>query len=192
MYKQLTLEHVVRIPPTKFGKNIEDAAFEILSEQFSGQIFEGIGFIIVVVDVIELGDGKLLHNDPCPYFPVKFNVLAYVPELHEIVEGIVIECVEFGAFIRLGPSDGLCHVSQITDDYINYDNMGQRFIGKETNRILTVEDMVRGRIIAVSMGSGRSGKLGLTMRQPYLGKIEWIADEIEKSESFQDSIEVED
>lgn len=194
MYKQLTLEHVVRIPPTKFGENIEDAAFEILTEQFSGQIYEGIGFIIVVIDVIELGDGKLLHSDPSPYFPVKFNVLCYMPELHEIIEGSVVEVVEFGAFIRLGPSDGLCHVSQITDDYINYENMNQRFLGKESGKILTVDDMVRGRIIAVSMGSGRSGKLGLTMRQPFLGKIEWIADEIEAAmgDEFEDNLEVED
>ncbi len=194
MYKKLLLEHVVRIPPTKFGENIEDAAFEILSEQFSGQIYEGIGFIIVVIDVIELGDGKLLHSDPCPYFPVKFTVLCYLPELHEIIEGTVVEVVEFGAFIRLGPSDGLCHVSQITDDYINYENMNQRFLGKESGKILTVDDMVRGRIIAVSMGSGRSGKLGLTMRQPFLGKIEWIADEIEAElgDAYEANLEVED
>ncbi|MHA1522243.1 MAG: DNA-directed RNA polymerase [Promethearchaeota archaeon] len=194
MYKKLLLEHVVRIPPTKFGEDIKDAAFEILSEQFSGQIYEGIGFIIVVIDVVELGDGKLLHSDPSPYFPVKFTVLCYLPELHEIIEGTVVEVVEFGAFIRLGPSDGLCHVSQITDDYINYENMNQRFLGKESGKILTVDDMVRGRIIAVSMGSGRSGKLGLTMRQPFLGKIEWIADEIEAElgDAFEQNLEVED
>jgi len=194
VYKQLILEHVVRIPPTKFGEDITDAAFEILSDQFNGQIYDGIGFIIVCIDVIELGDGKLLHGDPSPYFPVKFSVLCYMPEMHEIVEGTVVEVVEFGAFIRLGPSDGLCHVSQITDDFISYENMNQRFMGKESNKILTVDDMVRGRIIAVSMGSGRTGKLGLTMRQPYLGKIEWIHDEIEKElgDEFESDMEIED
>lgn len=179
MYKQLLLEHIVKIPPTKFGEDIQDAAFEILSEQFNGQIIEHIGFIIVCIDVIELKEGKILHGDPSTYHPCKFTVLCYMPELHEIVEGTVVEVVEFGAFIRLGPSDGLCHVSQITDDFISFENMNQRFIGKESNKILTVDDMVRGRIIAVSMGSGRSGKLGLTMRQPFLGKIDWIAQEIE-------------
>ena len=193
LYKQLTLSHVVRIPPTKFGDDINDAAFEILSEQFNGQIYEKIGFIIVVVDVVDLGDGKILHGDPSTYHPVTFSVLVYSPEMHEVVEGTVVEVVEFGAFIRLGPSDGLCHVSQITDDFIVYENMNQRFMGKESSKMLTVDDVVRGRIIAVSMGSGRSGKLGLTMRQPYLGKLEWIFDEIEaaSSETSQD-IEVEE
>ena len=38
---------------------------------------------------------------------------------------------------------------------------------------------MRARIVAVSIGGGiRSGKLGLTMRQPFLGKIEWIEEEV--------------
>ncbi|MHA2001204.1 MAG: DNA-directed RNA polymerase, partial [Promethearchaeota archaeon] len=195
LYKELTLSHVVRIPPTKFGQDIDDAAFEILSEQFNGQILKNIGFIIVIVDVKEIGDGKLLHGDPGTYHHVTFSALCYSPELHEIIEGTVVEVVEFGAFIRLGPFDGLCHVSQITNDFIVFENMNQRFIGKDSNKILTVDDIVRGRIIAVSMGISRSGKLGITMRQPYLGKIEWIADELEainKESGDSSSLEVED
>ncbi|MHA1719792.1 MAG: DNA-directed RNA polymerase [Promethearchaeota archaeon] len=193
MYLKITLQHIVRIPPSKFGSNIRDAAFEILSEQFNGQIYENIGFIISVIDVIgDPKEGKILHGDASTYHLVEFSVLAYLPKLHEVVEGTVVEVVEFGAFIRLGPSDGLCHVSQICDDFISYENMSQRFIGKESSKILTVDDMVRGRIIAVSMGTGRSGKLGLTMRQPFLGKIEWIINEIEAESGVEETEELED
>jgi DNA-directed RNA polymerase subunit E' len=42
---------------------------------------------------------------------------------------------------------------------------------------------VRVRITAVSLGrSGGSGKIGVTARQPFLGKIEWIQKDVEKSE----------
>ena len=193
MYKKITLQHIVRIPPTKFGSNIKEAAFEILSEQFNGQIYENIGFIVAVIDVIgDPKEGKILHGDASTFHLVDFSVLAYLPKLHEVVEGTVVEAVEFGAFIRLGPSDGLCHVSQICDDFISFENMNQRFIGKESSKILAVDDMVRGRIIAVSMGTGRSGKLGLTMRQPFLGKIEWIVNEIETESGVEETEELED
>lgn len=76
--------------------------------------------------------------------------------------------------------DGLVHVSQICDDYISYEQVGNRFIGKETGKILEVNDQVRAKIIAVSLGTGRSGKLGLTMRQRFLGKMEWIENDIEE------------
>ncbi|MHA1745771.1 MAG: DNA-directed RNA polymerase [Promethearchaeota archaeon] len=194
MFLKITLNNIVRIPPTLFGTNISDAAFSILSDQFNGQIYENIGFIIVVIDVLEVGDGKILHGDACTYHTVKCTVLCYMPELQEIVEGTVVEVVEFGCFVRLGPSDALVHVSQICDDFIQFENMSQRFLGKESNKILTVDDVVRGRVIAVSMGSGRSGKLGLTMRAPFLGKIEWINEEIEKilPELTEEELEVED
>ena len=184
----------MRIPPWKFNEDISDAAFEILSEQFNGQIIDDIGFIVCLVDVIKMGDGTILHNDASTYHPVTLKVLVYMPQLFEVVEGIVVEVVEFGAFIRLGPSDGLCHVSQITNDFINYENMAQRFTGKETQKILEVGDKVRGRIIAVSMGSGRTGKLGLTMRQPFLGKLKWIQQELGVEGLVDDnsSMEIED
>ena len=54
MYLKITLQHIVRIPPSKFGSNIRDAAFEILSEQFNGQIYENIGFIISVIVTIPI------------------------------------------------------------------------------------------------------------------------------------------
>ena len=69
-------------------------------------------------------------------------------------------------------------MSQICDDYISYEQVGNRFIGKETGKILEVKDSVRARIIAVSLGMGRSGKLGLTIRQKFLGKEDWIEDDI--------------
>ncbi len=192
MYRLLTIEHTVKIPPTQFGNNIADAAFEILSEGFNGQIDESIGFIIVVTGIVEIGGGKILHGDACTYHPVKFTVLCYMPLMHEVVEGSIVELVEFGAFVRLGPSDGLIHVSQLIDDFVNFENMTQRFIGQESQKVLEVNDIVRARVIAVALGSGRSGKLGLTMRQPYLGKEEWIENQIqaEFGEVEEDELEV--
>ena len=143
-----------------------------------------MGFVIAVVDVIEVGLGKIIHGDSRTHHNVKFTLLTFRPLLHEIIEGEVVEIVEFGAFIRLGPQDGLNHVSQITNDFIRHDEVQSQFIGKETGRILGEGDLVRARIIAVSMGGGaRSGKLGLTMRQPFLGKLEWIQADIKAQTS---------
>ena len=72
------------------------------------------------------------------------------------------------------------HVSQICDDYISYEQVGNRFIGKETGKILEVNNEVRTKVIAVSLGTGRSGKLGLTMRQKFLGKQDWIDADVEE------------
>ncbi|MHA1732231.1 MAG: DNA-directed RNA polymerase [Promethearchaeota archaeon] len=180
MFYLHTLKHILRIPPDKFGMPKEQSAYEILREEYEGIIDGKLGFCVAVVEVHEVGLGKIIHGDARTHHEVVFSILTFKPTMHEVVEGQVVEIVEFGAFIRLGPQDGLNHVSQITNDYIQYDEPGSRFLGKETGRVLQEGDTVRARIIAVSMGGGlRAGKLGLTMRQPFLGKAEWIENDLE-------------
>ncbi|WXG41161.1 MAG: DNA-directed RNA polymerase [Candidatus Freyarchaeum deiterrae] len=179
MYEIITLDDTVRIPPQRFGEPIKKVALEILMKEYEGIIDPDLGVVICVVDVEDVKVGKLLPGDGAAFHKVLFSVLIFKPLQHEIVEGEVVEVVDFGAFIRLGPLDGLCHVSQITDDFISYDQKRSALIGKESGRIIQENDKVRARIVAVSIGGGiRSGKLGLTMRQPFLGKIEWIEEEI--------------
>ncbi|MEM3526300.1 MAG: DNA-directed RNA polymerase [Candidatus Jordarchaeaceae archaeon] len=179
MYELVTLEDTVRIPPQRFGEPVKKVALEILMKEYEGIIDPDLGMVICVVDVEEVKTGKLIPGDGAAFHKVIFSVLTFKPIQHEIVEGEVVEVVDFGAFIRLGPLDGLCHVSQITDDFISYDQKRSALIGKETGRVIQENDRVRARVIAVSIGGGiRSGKLGLTMRQPFLGKIEWIEEEV--------------
>ncbi len=181
MYKLLTVRDNIRIPPSRFGEEIEKVSLEILRETYEGVMTAELGFIIAVIKVLELGPGRIIPGDGATYHNVVFEALAFKPELQQIVEGEVVEVVDFGVFIRLGPLDGLCHVSQVTDDFISYDQKRSALLGKESGRVLSVGDHVRARIIAVSLkGGSRSGKIGLTMRQPYLGKIEWIKEDAKK------------
>jgi DNA-directed RNA polymerase subunit E' len=179
MFKLITIEGKIEIPPFLFYQDKTTSARIILSEDYEGVITREYGFIIAVVDVISVSSGQIIPGNANTFHGVKFTILTFKPTVSEIVEGSVVEIVDFGAFIRLGPLDGLVHVSQICDDYISYEQVGNRFIGKETGKILEVNDTIRAKVIAVSLGGGRSGKLGLSMRSPFLGKEEWISEDIE-------------
>ncbi len=180
MFKLFTLSTKCEIPPFLFGQPKTTSARIILSEEFEGIITRDYGFIIAIVDVLGVGQGIIIPGNANTFHQVEFTILSFRPNLGEIVEGEVVELVDFGAFCRLGPLDGLVHVSQICDDYISYEQVGNRFIGKETGKILEVNNEVRTKVIAVSLGTGRSGKLGLTMRQKFLGKLDWIETDVEE------------
>ncbi|MFX1443939.1 MAG: DNA-directed RNA polymerase [Promethearchaeota archaeon] len=179
MFKLITIEGRISIPPFLFDQPKETSARIILAEDYEGIITKDYGFIIAIVDVLNVGPGMIIPGDSNTFHECEFTILTFKPSISEVIEGDIVEIVDFGAFIRLGPLDGLVHVSQICDDYIAYEAVGNRFIGKETGKILEVNDLVRARVIAVSLGTGRSGKLGLTMRQKFLGKYEWIEQDIE-------------
>ncbi len=175
MFKLVELQGLVRIPPTSFGKPIKEAALEQLRKENEGETRPEAGIVITITKVLGIEAGRLVPGDGAAYHKVRYIALAYQPILQEVVEGEVVEIVDFGAFVRVGPIDGLCHISQITDDFISYDSKRGVLISKDKQRTLKEGDMVRGRVVAVSMsGRGRGGKLGLTMRQPHLGSIDWI------------------
>ena len=178
MYKIVTVKDTVRVPPERFAEPLEQAIEDILHKSYEGVIDKDVGAVLAVTEVKEIGVGRVIMGDGASYHDVVFDALVYKPELQEVVAGEVVEVVEFGAFVRLGPLDGLVHVSQVADDFIGYDSKKGALYGKETKRTLKEGDKVRARVVSVSMKRGvKAGKIGLTMRQPGLGKLEWIEEE---------------
>ncbi len=181
MFKLLVLEDTIRIPPEKFSEPLEKAGHEQLKIKYEGMVDEELGYVVAVTDITVNPTGKIIPGDGATYHKVSFSLLAFYPKIQEIVEGEVVEIADFGAFVRVGPIDALLHVSQLMDDFISYDEKQGVLMGKETRRKLSSGDHVRARITAVSLARGRgSGKIGVTARQPFLGKLEWIKEDLKK------------
>ncbi len=175
MFKLITLQDTIRIPPDTFGNPLEKVGREQVKSKYEGIVDEELGYVIAVTGVEVNPIGKIIPGDGATFHKVSFSLLTFYPVLQEVVEGDVVEIADFGAFVRIGPVDALLHVSQLMDDYISYDEKQGVLLGKETKRKLTSGDQVRVRITAVSLGrAGSSGKIGVTARQPFLGKLEWI------------------
>jgi len=176
MYASVKLADTIRVPPERFGEDLNVVVKDIVQKTFEGVIRKNHGLIVAVDNINALGDGIVIHGDGGMYQKVEFDALTFNPALQEITDAIVCEIVEFGAFCHMGPFDALIHMSQIMNDYVNVDAENERIIGKENKRVLKVGDPVRARIVAVSLNelSARESKIGLTMRQPALGAHEWL------------------
>jgi len=184
MFKLVYLEDTIRIPPQKFGDPIEAVGYQQLKSKYEGMVDEELGYVVAVTDIQINPVGKIIPGDGATYHRAVFSLLTFYPKLQEVVEGEVVEIADFGAFVRVGPIDTLLHVSQLMDDFISYDEKQGVLMGKETRRKLATGDQVRVRITAVSMGrGGGSGKVGVTARQPFLGKLEWIQHDLERMKS---------
>ncbi len=180
MYIIVSREEVVRIPPEQLTEDIDEVVGRLTQENFEGKIGKGKGLTVLTTNIERLGEGRIVHGDGAVYQGVKYDALIFVPELQEIVHGMVCEMLKFGAFVRFGPLDGLLHISQIMDDRIDVDLNNARLMGKDTRRDLKVGDDLRARVVAVSINerSPRESKIGLTMRQQALGKFDWIEEDV--------------
>ncbi len=175
---------VVRIPPERLGPQLDTVLTELAQQQFEGKLVEGQNLTVTIRGVKPLGEGHIIHGDGGVYQEVEYEAMMFRPEIQEIVEGSVVEIRKFGAFVRFGPLDGLLHVSQIMDDRVNIDEHNQRLVGVESKRDLKVGYKVRARIVSLSLSeiSPRDSRIGLTMRQPGLGRLEWIQEAHKKAE----------
>jgi DNA-directed RNA polymerase subunit E' len=176
MYKRMKLEGIVRIPPDQMGNPLEEAVELALRNKYEAVVDKTLGTIVAVLSADRIGEGRILAGDGAVYYDVDFDAVVFKPEMQEIVEGEVVEIVKFGAFLSIGPFDGLLHVSQITNEYISYDEKNARLVSKESNKALGEGEKVRARVIAVSLNEKepRESKIGLTMRQTGLGKLDWL------------------
>ncbi len=185
MYMVYTVKGVIRIPPYMFSMPIGEAAETILEDSLIGYVHPDIGIIVGVFDVNVNEYGRIVPGDGGSYHDVVFKILAFRPLEKEVVEGFITGIAQrVLAFVSLGPVDGIIHISQILDEELIYDAQREAFIGRKTNRILEKGDIVRARIIAVSLPNEptRRPRIALTMRQPFLGKLEWIKEEVERIE----------
>lgn len=184
MYAMVKVEDTVRILPDNFGEDLDKVVEEIVQDAFEGSMRKDHGLIIVADNIRPVGDGQIIHGDGAVYQKVEFDALMFKPELQEVMDAVVCEIVEFGAFCHIGPLDALIHMSQIMNDYVEVDSENEVITGKEKKQQLKTGDPVRARVVSVSLSelSARESKIGLTMRQPTLGAHEWLKEPDEKEE----------
>ncbi len=195
MYLIVEREEVIRIPPPMLGEDVDDIVWQLAVDKIEGSVYsfsreevkdasERKYVIVLLMDLKRVGDGVIVPGDGAVYQKVRFKALAYHPEIQEVVLGSVVDVLKFGAFLRIGPLDGLLHISQVMDDIIDVDVEGKRLIGKESKRILRNGDKAIVRIVALSINDAnpRHSKIGLTMRQSGLGNLKWFETEENKAD----------
>ncbi|MFA5953246.1 MAG: DNA-directed RNA polymerase [Candidatus Pacearchaeota archaeon] len=180
MFYLTEVEDYIRVDPKLFGLPTEQSISEQLEETYSTYYDKELGHSISVIEIISVGEGIIIPGDGAAYYKCKFKLLVWKPELQELVFGKILEITNFGAFIDMGVMKGMIHISQTMDDYVSFSDSGN-LSGKSSTRVLKAGDLCLARIVAISH-KGEEPKVGLTMRQPGLGKLEWIKEEKIKKE----------
>src|SRR3989344_5866489 len=178
MFYIAEVEDHVRVEPKHFGLETQEAIQRQLNESYVDKVNKEIGYVISVISVDSVDDGIIIPGDGAAFYKSAFKLLIWKPELHELVFGTISEITNFGAFMQVGPARGMIHISQTMDDYVSVSKTGT-LSGKASKRNLAKGDDCLARIVAVSFKGGEP-KIGLTMRQPGLGKVEWLKEDKKK------------
>ncbi len=176
MFYRVELKDHIRVAPRLFEFDVKDAVLKSVMLKYDGMVDPDLGFVIAVTKVNAVGEGVVIPGDGASYYDTTFEVISFKPELQEVVSGRVKDIADFGAFMTMGPVDGMIHIGQTMDDFVSFAK-DKVLTGRDSKRILKVGDICRARIIAVSFKDITNPKIGLTMRQPGLGKLDWLAED---------------
>jgi len=179
MFYEVKIKSHVRVPPSAFSETAKESILKRLKEKFENHVSSELGAVIAVSSVDKVGEGIIIPGDGAAYYDTTYKLFTFKPEMQEVLIGRIVEITEYGAFMEIGPLDGMIHISQAMDDFVNFNKQGT-LSGKETKRVLKKGDICRARIIAVSYKDITNPKIGLTMRQHMLGSFNWIEDELKK------------
>jgi DNA-directed RNA polymerase subunit E' len=179
MFYKVEIKDHIRVPPMYLGGKVEEAVGKSIRQKYEGRIDPSMGIVIDVESVGEVGEGKVIHGDGAAYYETTFTVLVFRPDMQEVNIGIIRDITDFGAFLTMGPIEGMIHIGQTMDDFVSF-SKEKVLTGRDSNRVLKVGDTCRARCVAVSFKDATHPKIGLTMRQQGLGKLEWLAEEPKK------------
>lgn len=181
VYSLVVIEDFVRIPPSKFDRPLEDAAIEELREKYEGRLISlesasgkktAVFLAILNAKVDEYG--IILPGDGATYHRAEFEAVIFSPFQKEVVEGEIVTVTRSGIYVNLGAADGFAHFSQIADEKIEFDAARGALALTESRKFIEKGDVVRAKVYQVAHMAGKGIRVALTLKQPGLGKKEWI------------------
>ncbi len=174
MFYKTEIKDHIRVPPNLFNLPREEAVLKCIKRQYDGYMSKEMGIAIDVSAIKEIKEGIIIPGDGASYYETVFNLLVFKPELQEVINGRIKDITDFGVFMSIGPIEGMVHISQTMDDFVSF-SKEKVLTGKDSKRVLKIGDKCIARFKDIT-----NPKLGLTMRQMGLGKLEWIKEDNEE------------
>jgi len=173
MFYAVKVKDYIRVPPAMFNLSKKEAVLQNIKSTYEGYISKELGFVVNIIDVGTVKEGVIVPGDGAGFYDTEFELLVFKPELNELVYGKVRDITDFGAFLEIGGTEGMVHISQSMDDFVSF-SKDKVLQGRKTGQSLKVGDKCKARIIAISFKDLNNPKIGLSMRQEGLGKLEWL------------------
>ncbi len=184
MYRVVTVKEKLRVPPSLFRREKNEAVKEVVAEEYVQKVDKNLGYILAVVDAKTKGKGFVAPGDPNVYYDTEYSLLTFTLDVNEVVVGVIRDVIEFGAFVNIGPFEALLHISQIGREKFSFDKKSKVLANRDKSKVLKKGDVIIAKVSTVSMkGTASEVKIGLTMRDSGLGKMEWLTAKDEKKGS---------
>ncbi|KAJ3309216.1 DNA-directed RNA polymerase II subunit [Blyttiomyces sp. JEL0837] len=170
VYKQLT--HVIQLHPQYFGPRMREYLVKRLHEEVEGTCSGRFGYVISVVEVVEVGHGVLQTASGFAEFNITYKAIVFKPFKNQVVDGVVTTVNRMGFFADVGPLQVFvsAHLLQAGMQWDANANPPAYVGTLQASLDLRIEkgESVRIRIIGTRVDANEIFAIG-TIREDYLG-----------------------
>ncbi|KAG8760159.1 DNA-directed RNA polymerase II subunit [Serendipita sp. 396] len=99
--KELT--HTILMHPSYFGPRMLEMIEAQLHSAVQGTCSGQYGFIIAVLEIIDVGPGVVLPGSGQAEFRIRYKAIVFKPFKGEVLDGVVTNVLRAGFFVEVGP-----------------------------------------------------------------------------------------
>ncbi|KAH7104254.1 RNA polymerase Rpb7 [Auriculariales sp. MPI-PUGE-AT-0066] len=164
------LSHTIMLHPSYFGPRMREFLEKKLYADVEGTCSGQFGYIIAVIDVVNIGSGNVLPGTGQAEFITRYRAIVFKPFKGEVVDGVVRDVVKMGFFADVGPLT--CFVSsQLIHPDMRFDPNSNppQFASEE--QVIEKNTKVRLKIVGTRVDATEIFAIG-TIKEDHLGVIE--------------------
>ncbi len=112
----------VRLDPSEWLRPLHESLRDALNQRLANTVLHGVGLVVGVFDLVEVGRSFVLPGDGAHHTRVAFRAVVFRPFVEEVLTGRIKSCTARGVAVSLGffddvliPPDQLQHPYRFDD-----------------------------------------------------------------------------
>ncbi|KAI8811195.1 RNA polymerase Rpb7 [Cladochytrium replicatum] len=177
MFFLKVLTHTIQLHPQYFNREFEGNLRKRLYDEVEGTCSGRYGYVIAVVDILDIGRGVLQSTSGLAEFTIEYKAVVFKPFKNQVVDGVVTTVNKMGFFVEVGPLQ--VFVANLSvPPYLKFDPNANppAFVSELTDSADTAAQRiekgthVRLRIIGTRVDQSEIFAIG-SIKEDYLGPV---------------------
>lgn len=165
------LSHTILLHPSYFGAQLEDYLKQKLYEDVEGTCSGKHGYIVSVIQINSIGEGKILPSTGQARFRCWYTAVVMKPFKGEVVDGKVVNVNKMGFFAMVGPLQVFVSSHLVQPDMKFDPNASPAcYRSASSDEIIQPDTKVRMQLVGCRVEANDIFAIG-TIKKDYLGQL---------------------
>ncbi|KAL0228489.1 hypothetical protein RCL1_004632 [Eukaryota sp. TZLM3-RCL] len=167
MFFRMSFQYRLYLSPSALTQKLRENLEIRLREAIEGKCYANYGYILLLLELRSIGQGKVTPDSGQVVFPVQFSALVFRPIPNEVTDGQVALIINAGVYINVGPMRVFVSQALLPQGY-EFDPYTMTFTSASGERPIQEGTSMRVRIMNVDFREGQWYAVG-TANQDALG-----------------------